>query len=360
MPELRRAGGQHRAAPRRHPDAHPRQGRAAQGRRVHRRSDAARAREFPSRREAGRHRHRGDRPRRPTSCSATSRRRQSRRSATSRRARRISAPAARSVRCSPRSSSPSARSAARTSRPTSAAIRSRPSRRSRMGNSILGYGMSLASAAAVAPNVKSRPISVMGDGGFWHNGLITGVASNLFNKNDGVLIVMQNGYTSATGQQYMPSSATSRQGTAPGMDDRADAALVRRQMAAQGAHLQRRHDGEDPEGGDAHAGRGAQGHHRGRRMPARAPAPRARRGRREAESRRARGAHQVRRRRRDLHRRPFLHPSLRLPVAHREALARSAAHRSGRRRDRDPASAAGCAARSRMRRCCARRSIAPR
>jgi len=87
-----------------------------------------------------------------------------------------------------------------------------------MGNSILGYGMSLASAAAVAPNLKARPISVMGDGGFWHNGLITGVASNLFNKNDGVLIVMQNGYTSATGQQYMPSSKASRQGVAPGMD----------------------------------------------------------------------------------------------------------------------------------------------
>ena len=87
-----------------------------------------------------------------------------------------------------------------------------------MGNSILGYGMSLASAAAVAPNLARRPISVMGDGGFWHNGLITGVASNLFNKNDGVLIVMQNGYTSATGQQYMPSSANSRQGSAPGMD----------------------------------------------------------------------------------------------------------------------------------------------
>jgi indolepyruvate ferredoxin oxidoreductase alpha subunit len=29
---------------------------------------------------------------------------------------------------------------------------------------------------------------------------------------------MQNGYTSATGQQYMPSSVTSRQGSAPGMD----------------------------------------------------------------------------------------------------------------------------------------------
>src|SRR5262249_54792417 len=67
-----------------------------------------------------------------------------------------------------------------------------------LGNSILGYGMWLASAAAVAPNMEKRPIAVMGDGGFWHNGLITGVASNLFNKGDGVLIVMQNGYASAT------------------------------------------------------------------------------------------------------------------------------------------------------------------
>jgi indolepyruvate ferredoxin oxidoreductase alpha subunit len=86
-----------------------------------------------------------------------------------------------------------------------------------MGNSILGYGMSLASAAAVGPNMAKRAIAVMGDGGFWHNGLITGVASSLFNKGDGVLIVMQNGYTSATGQQYMPSSPAGRNG-APGMD----------------------------------------------------------------------------------------------------------------------------------------------
>jgi indolepyruvate ferredoxin oxidoreductase alpha subunit len=78
--------------------------------------------------------------------------------------------------------------------------------------------MSLASAAAVGPNLDRRTITVMGDGGFWHNGLITGVASNLFNKGDGVLVVMQNGYTSATGQQFMPSSAAGRSGAAPGMD----------------------------------------------------------------------------------------------------------------------------------------------
>jgi indolepyruvate ferredoxin oxidoreductase, alpha subunit len=85
------------------------------------------------------------------------------------------------------------------------------------GNSILGYGMSLASAAAVGPNMAKRPIAVMGDGGFWHNGLITGVASNMFNKGDGVLIVMQNGYASATGQQYLPSSKANRSGTPTGI-----------------------------------------------------------------------------------------------------------------------------------------------
>ncbi|MGE0565929.1 MAG: thiamine pyrophosphate-dependent enzyme [Pseudolabrys sp.] len=87
-----------------------------------------------------------------------------------------------------------------------------------MGNSILGYGMSLASAAAVGPNMEKRPIAIMGDGGFWHNGVITGVASNLFNKGDGVLIVMQNGYTSATGQQFMPSSVLRRSDDHGGMD----------------------------------------------------------------------------------------------------------------------------------------------
>jgi indolepyruvate ferredoxin oxidoreductase, alpha subunit len=89
-----------------------------------------------------------------------------------------------------------------------------------LGNSILGYGMSLASAAAVAPNMAKRPIAVMGDGGFWHNGLITGVASNVFNKGDGVLVIMQNGYASATGQQYLPSSSAHRTGASTGAPDR--------------------------------------------------------------------------------------------------------------------------------------------
>ena len=86
-----------------------------------------------------------------------------------------------------------------------------------MGNTILGYGMGLASSASVAPNFDQRVISIMGDGGFWHNGLNTGVASTLFNKDDSILVVMKNGYSSATGWQYLPSSARDRRGDNPDM-----------------------------------------------------------------------------------------------------------------------------------------------
>ncbi len=74
------------------------------------------------------------------------------------------------------------------------------------GNTLLGYGMSLASAAGVAPMSSRRPVAIMGDGGFWHNGLLSGVASNLLNKGDGVLFIMKNGYASATGTQELLSS----------------------------------------------------------------------------------------------------------------------------------------------------------
>ena len=74
------------------------------------------------------------------------------------------------------------------------------------GNTILGYGMSLASAAAVAPMMATRPMAIMGDGGFWHNGLLSGVASNLLNHGDAVLVIMKNGYASATGTQDVVSS----------------------------------------------------------------------------------------------------------------------------------------------------------
>jgi indolepyruvate ferredoxin oxidoreductase alpha subunit len=75
-----------------------------------------------------------------------------------------------------------------------------------LGHSILGYGMSLASRAGVSPMMQRRVLSVMGDGGFWHNGLLTGVQSALFNGDDAVLVIMKNGYTSATGTQEIIST----------------------------------------------------------------------------------------------------------------------------------------------------------
>ena len=76
------------------------------------------------------------------------------------------------------------------------------------GNTVLGYGMSLAAAAGVGPMSARRPVAIMGDGGFWHNGLLSGVASRLLNQGDGVLVIMKNGYASATGTQELISSPT--------------------------------------------------------------------------------------------------------------------------------------------------------
>jgi indolepyruvate ferredoxin oxidoreductase alpha subunit len=91
------------------------------------------------------------------------------------------------------------------------------------GHSILGYGMSLASRAGVSPMMQRRAIAVMGDGGFWHNGLLTGVQSALFNGDDAVLLIFKNGYTSATGTQDLIST--------PAASDKASAADKGRSLA---------------------------------------------------------------------------------------------------------------------------------
>jgi indolepyruvate ferredoxin oxidoreductase alpha subunit len=75
-----------------------------------------------------------------------------------------------------------------------------------IGHTVLGYGLGLASNSAVQPMMGRRSVTMMGDGGFWHNGLTSGVANAVFNKDDGVLVIMKNGYSSATGTQELPSS----------------------------------------------------------------------------------------------------------------------------------------------------------
>lgn len=86
------------------------------------------------------------------------------------------------------------------------------------GHSIIGYGLSLAAASAVSGTQEKRPFTVMGDGGFWHNGLLTGVAGSVFNEDDSVLVVMNNGYSSATGAQDLPSSRPKDLGRGKGLD----------------------------------------------------------------------------------------------------------------------------------------------
>ncbi len=77
-----------------------------------------------------------------------------------------------------------------------------------IGNTTMGYGLSSAGAAAfkAVPGGK-RAIAVMGDGGFWHNGLTSGFGGAVFNQDDNVTIVVDNGYSAATGGQDLLSSA---------------------------------------------------------------------------------------------------------------------------------------------------------
>ena len=79
-----------------------------------------------------------------------------------------------------------------------------------LGASIMGYGLGAASSAAFpAADVDGAPkraISLMGDGGFWHNGLTSGIGNAAFNQTDGVTIIVDNGYAAATGGQDIPSS----------------------------------------------------------------------------------------------------------------------------------------------------------
>jgi len=81
-----------------------------------------------------------------------------------------------------------------------------------IGNTTMGYGLGGAGASAFKLDSKSdgkRAIAVMGDGGFWHNGLTSGIGNAVFNDSDTVTIVIDNGYSAATGGQDILSSGAS-------------------------------------------------------------------------------------------------------------------------------------------------------
>ncbi len=76
-----------------------------------------------------------------------------------------------------------------------------------LGASIMGYGLGAAGAAALeGGSTGARPVALMGDGGFWHNGLTSGIGNAVFNRHDGLTIIVDNGYSAATGGQYVLSS----------------------------------------------------------------------------------------------------------------------------------------------------------
>jgi indolepyruvate ferredoxin oxidoreductase alpha subunit len=77
-----------------------------------------------------------------------------------------------------------------------------------IGATTMGYGLGGAGAAAFNTKETSRrAISIMGDGGFWHNGIASSVGNAVFNKSDNVIIVVDNGYSAATGGQDILSSS---------------------------------------------------------------------------------------------------------------------------------------------------------
>lgn len=75
-----------------------------------------------------------------------------------------------------------------------------------IGGTTMGYGLGGASNAAFDGGGEKRAISIIGDGGFWHNGLNSSISNAVFNKSDGVTIIVDNFYSAATGGQDNLSS----------------------------------------------------------------------------------------------------------------------------------------------------------
>lgn len=76
-----------------------------------------------------------------------------------------------------------------------------------IGATSMGYGLGAAGAAAFnSSDTQRRTVSIMGDGGFWHNGLTTGIGNAVFNRSDNVTVIIDNGYSAATGGQDILSS----------------------------------------------------------------------------------------------------------------------------------------------------------
>ena len=75
-----------------------------------------------------------------------------------------------------------------------------------IGGQTMGYGLGPASNAAFDGGGDKRAISILGDGGFWHNGLASSIGNMVFNRSDSVALIVDNYYSAATGGQDVLSS----------------------------------------------------------------------------------------------------------------------------------------------------------
>ncbi|MFT6676390.1 MAG: indolepyruvate ferredoxin oxidoreductase alpha subunit [Sulfitobacter sp.] len=75
-----------------------------------------------------------------------------------------------------------------------------------IGGATMGYGLGPAANAAFDGGGERRAISMLGDGGFWHNGLSSSIGNMVFNKSDNVVVIVDNYYSAATGGQDVLSS----------------------------------------------------------------------------------------------------------------------------------------------------------
>ena len=217
-----------------------------------------------------------------------------------------------------------------------------------------------------------RALAIMGDGGFWHNGLVTGVQSALFNGDDAVLADHEERLH--VGDRHAGDHVDAGDAAQGAADDKGAASSTRNQhdrdarcegigveVAAHGAtattSTTMRATLEeafttDFAGLKVIIAEGECQLERQRRVKPWRAELRAR-----GQARRAR---QVRRRRGHVLGRPLVHPAVGLPDAVGQGQRRPAARSTRWRPCSTAASAAGCAARTRTRRRCARRSTAPR
>ena len=229
-----------------------------------------------------------------------------------------------------------------------------------IGATTMGYGLGPAAASAFNVKADKRVISVMGDGGFWHNGLDSSVGNAVFNKHDGVMLIVDNYYSAATGGQDIMSSRainTKRQTNNSIVDavKGIGATWVRQidrtyDVAKMRDTLREALTTAEPGPKIIVASSECMLNKQRRVKPLMDKA--------ETSGERI-GAPALRRRRGHLHRRPCLHRLVGLPIAVGETSRRSVARRSGGERSTIAVSPAAIAATWPMRRCSARRSIAP-